>query len=278
MINFIKRYHTIIRPVPLFPPAHKIVEKLINNTNAYKEYIAMPNQNPYKLEEIQYCSDIHVDHVKKNPEIFPVTNTLIIAGNVGNPYHPNFYKFFKMVSNRFDIVYFTPGNQDLGCTKLYDKYLVSKHSKVIQDIVGLFNNVIMLNNEVYHHNNIVIVGTTLWSLPDVIFDQKSRDHYNEHKKSINFINNAKFLYNNKKIIVVSHYVPTYHLIEEKYYNHPHNCYFVTDLEKYITRPIHTWICGHTHQVNECSINNVNCLINAHGYSNSKVIHTKTFFI
>lgn len=281
-VNLVKSIGIACDPVIFSSPSETINDFVIK-LNDNKKYVTKPLYPKYKqLRKIQYCSDIHVDHKKNIPDIIPESDTLIVAGDVGIPTHENFYKFFSMVSDRFSAIYFVPGNHEYGCTKSYDNNLYLKYQPVLEEIINSFNNVKMLNNElIEHENDVVIAGTTLWSQPDVLLDKKSKDHYSEHLKALQFIKLVKMTYPDKKIVIVSHYVPTHSLIEEKYKNHPSSSYFVTDLDKIINNPIHTWICGHTHSVGECDINGVNCLINAHGYNSenkNSIIKTKTFFI
>lgn len=286
-IKFKKYFSIMVPPIsqPLvFPNPTELYENIKTNTSKLKNnfFKFYPNPNKINLEEIQYCSDVHVDHRKKIPTIIPTTGTLMLAGDVGLPTHKHVYDFFKMLSENFDTIYYTPGNHDYGCSKTYDHILYSKYYPIVKEIIGNFKNVILLDNDVIEHNdNVVIVGTTLWSAPNVCLDKKSQDHYKQHLECVKFINLAKNIYHNKKIIIMSHYVPTHRLIEEKYHDHPSNSYFVTDLEYLMTNPIHTWICGHTHSVGECDVGDVKCLINAHGYvgeNNKDIIKTKTFFI
>ena len=79
--------------------------------------------------------------------------------------------------------------------------------------------------------------------------------------------------------MLTHYVPSFKLIEPKYSKYGKlNTLFATDLEYLIQKPIEAWICGHTHSILDMKINNIYCGINALGHDNvdclSKIICIK----
>ena len=69
----------------------------------------------------------------------------------------------------------------------------------------------------------------------------------------------------EEIIVLTHHLPSYKLIHEKYEGHPLNYCFATNLEEMIQSPIRGWLCGHSHTAAELEINGVYCGLNPHGY-------------
>lgn len=81
---------------------------------------------------------------------------------------------------------------------------------------------------------------------------------------------------NKKIIMLTHFVPTFKLIEKKYQNMGlhRTSWFASDLEHLIKHPIKIWICGHTHSIIECTVNDTPCMINAYGYGDENAYKNK----
>lgn len=69
----------------------------------------------------------------------------------------------------------------------------------------------------------------------------------------------------KQIVVLTHYLPSYKLIIEKYrygfYSKYHDR-FASDLDEIIQPPISYWLCGHSHCILETQINGIYCGINS----------------
>lgn len=233
--------------------------------NALSMRIAL--RKKYKL---QYASDLHVDVHNKIPVVTPLTNNLAIAGDIGKPTHPNFSKFLSHVSQEFDNVYFVPGNHDYDCGPEYEHNKVVENKERIYDICENFNNVRILDNSIkYLDNNLIIAGTTLWSKP---IENNKEEHIKVHNACVDWLSGIINLYHNYDIIVLSHFVPTFKLIEQKYKARGIKkvSWFATDLEHMINPPIKTWICGHTHSVISCYVNDIYCAINAHACKNDYV--------
>jgi len=240
-----------------------------------------------KTNKFQYCSDVHVDTYKyfsDVPTIIPNAPNLLIAGDLGVPTHKNVYKFLKMTSNNFNMVYYTPGNHEYDCSVVFDERKYYRYKQQIRQLCNLFDNVILLDNNSYEHNDdIVIIGTTLWSKPLTIFTDEHKRHFNEHLEAVNFIEQSKKQFFNKKIILLTHFIPTKKLIEPKYLSRGENTtsFFATNLEHIITKPIVACVAGHSHSCLETTVNGIPCMLNAHGYQReqlTKIIKSKEFII
>ncbi|AYV77831.1 MAG: metallophosphatase [Edafosvirus sp.] len=223
----------------------------------------------------QYFSDPHVDLLEKNKlssiisSIEPKSENLIIAGDLGNPEHENCNLFLKEVRPKFKNIFFVPGNHDFDCGPMMEENKVKKYEPIIKNLC-LNNNITYLNNNIHEINkDVIIAGTTLWSLPIYHnrFTYDSTDSYRKHVveyyKNVEWITAIRKMYNNKKIIMVTHFVPTFKLIEDKYakLGLQKTSYFASDLDHLIKNPICAWICGHTHSKMNISINNIYCGIN-----------------
>lgn len=241
--------------------------------------------NTQPKTKFQYISDIHVDSrfcAITIPNIKKKCETLLIAGDVGNPFHENFYIFMKKMANKFSKVIFVAGNHEYDSGCLFDKYKYDIHKEQLNKIFKQLPNVFFLDNDIHTiDSNIIIAGTTLWSNP-MLHNQTNSKHFNnkhnltidkyethikKHFECVNFIKQTCKEFNDKQIIMLSHYVPTFKLIENKYLvkGQP-NGWFATDLEHLIKKPIDAWICGHSHSVITKRINKVYCGLNAHGYN------------
>lgn len=277
----------IIRKIKISMSITRSLIRLISTTIPTMPTI--PTQSlKYKTNgKFQYVSDIHFEYNEKI-KIIPDSENLIIAGDLGNPFNKGFFKFFSYVSPMFKKIIFVAGNHDLHESCVYNDFLYNYCKNQINDVCRQFDNVYFLDNDYHIHNNdIVIIGTPLWThlSSNLKLSKKEYElHNKKHFESVKFIEDICKKYENKKIIVVSHYVPTLRLIEGKYkLNGDVNSKWVTNLENVMSKysNINAWICGHTHSVQSIKINclthSVNCMINAHGYnSENSVILTKTF--
>jgi len=125
----------------------------------------------------------------------------------------------------------------------------------------------------------LFIGTTLWSKitnPSYeINDVYQIPHFNcaqynsLNKTCIDFLENT--LQNNDNCIVITHHVPSYSLIDEKYKTEqmePYNQWFYSDMDTLIKNNGHKikcWIYGHTHTPSNVKINEIPFLCNPIGY-------------
>jgi predicted phosphohydrolase len=244
------------------------------------------HQQEKHLESFQYCSDLHVDTHKKMLNIKPIHPTLLIAGDLGSPLHPHFESFLSLVSKRFNKVYFIAGNHEYESCSLFNEKKFGKLNQIVAQICDIFSNVYFLdNNTVIHNDKIVIAGTTLWSMPILKFEPRRdyADHVFKHKQAVKFIEDTRKKYAHKKIVLVSHYLPSLSLIEEKYKARGALAisWFGTNLDYLINDPIVACVGGHSHSVLNIKVNGVPCMINAHGYprdNSSNLILPKEFTV
>ena len=245
------------------------------------------NQRRLFSTTIQYVSDVHVSK-NRIPKIDPVSDTLLIAGDIGNPNGVPVQTFLQETSKKFKKVIVVAGNHDYNCGALFNASSYNNHYKSFENMCDAYDITLLNNNVCELSDDIVIVGSTLWSQPRIptkfITDNKTLvnvyNHLHMHNNSLKFINNAIMRYNDKKIVMLTHYVPSHKLIEDKYKGDKYNSLFASDLDYLINNPIVAWICGHTHSVTEMQINDVYCGINAYGYKhenegNSRPVKTFT---
>lgn len=227
----------------------------------------------YNSVNIQYVSDVHVDYKNYIPNIKPEAKYLVVCGDLGVPTHDNVKKFININSKQFERIFIVAGNHDYGCSAVYNDKHIDFYKKTLQNECNIYDNVHFLDKTHYAlTQNIMIAGTTLWSSSKYILDSIRRiDHNNEHRDNVKWIEMICNVYPNKQIIMATHYVPTFQLIEPKYLKHgiKNTSVFATDLEHLIKKPIAGWLCGHTHSVLEKEINGVYCGVNALGHSNNE---------
>ena len=235
-----------------------------------------------RLSSLQYISDIHLEHKSNFPKIQPIENNLALLGDIGNPFKDNYKEFLKYTSNKWEHIFLLTGNHEYW----HEKYNMDDVDNKIKDLVSVFPNITFLNNNKYEFSNCTILGTTLWSQINDVPKRKIGDdlyiHRNSqsitykglnllHYNSVNWLKKKlKEEKSHKNVVVLTHHLPSYSLIVDKYRKGYYKLYhdrFASHLDYMIKPPIRAWLCGHSHSVNEVNINGVHCAINAYGYFN-----------
>jgi len=138
---------------------------------------------------------------------------------------------------------------------------------------------------------VVVVGTTLWSSIDPknrsVINHSINDYRsiwiteNHYKKCVSpedismlYQHNVKWLqdvlkeHHDKKIIVMTHHLPSLQLIHEQYKDSPVTDAFASDIEFLMSPNIKFWVAGHTHCSMEVTIGETSCITNPAGYPNN----------
>jgi Icc-related predicted phosphoesterase len=96
--------------------------------------------------------------------------------------------------------------------------------------------------------------------------------YNErHSDAVEFLTNSLQQANDKKCVVITHYLPSIELINEKYRGkneQPYNQWFASSLDNLIekhTAKVPLWIYGHTHDPSMTTLFQTEMVCNPHGY-------------
>lgn len=232
---------------------------------------------------LQYVSDIHADVNGFFPKIKPESHNLAICGDIGVPTNPICEDFLKYCSDNFKTIFFVPGNHDFDCGPTFDRDEVERHDVSYKKMCEKFSNIHYCNKRLIEHEDILIAGLTLWSKADLNYFKTNvtfseRQIANAHKTVEEHLKHVKWLENvikqnesehNRKIIILSHFVPSLKLIEEKYKKF-NTSFYASDLENLLESKtgktnVHAWLCGHTHSVSNTQHNGVYLGVNAYGY-------------
>lgn len=232
---------------------------------------------------MQIVSDIHLDvnnMVDVHRLVIPSAKYLAILGDIGFTNKHKSIKFVKYCSSAFDKVFIVLGNHDYYSCKKHQnmQHVVSN----IKTWVSIFTNVHILDNDVYKCDEFTVIGTTLWSNVSSYSAQFINDFNNiytndklvtwSHISTIHR-NNVNWLHyiidtmdtGNKPIIVLSHHLPSFDLIDTKY----KSCVdiqsaFASNLNG-ILKHVNYWFFGHTHAHVRKIINGCTCACNPYGY-------------
>jgi predicted phosphodiesterase len=238
-----------------------------------------------KYMKFQYFSDLHLNFYgkewKRRIVINPQAEILIVAGDICSPYDKEYENFISHVSSLFKYVIIISGNHEYYRPKknvgFYEGDWMEIIDNMIRCIIDKYDNVKYLQNSSFDvpDTDITIYGTTLWSniyqreLPliyDMLTDYSDRYGIPDFtcEKSIQMFEHNremldKFLLEsrNRKVIVVTHHLPSYKLISPKYMSCGINSAFASqiDISQYVN--IYSWIAGHTHTPVESDIYHVN---------------------
>jgi len=246
---------------------------------------------------MQFLSDVHLEFIKSeninlSDFLDPVSDYLAIVGDLGYPHSPLFEQFLIEASKVYKKVFYVSGNHEYYCCKNSENPTMVDIDTKIESICAKLPNVFYLNNKEYVlDNNTVILGTTLWShipiskeriIKNCINDYKyiyvNEKHYKTnvtckfisslHDQAVTFLKDKLEEHKDKKIIVLSHHLPSFEMVAEQYKDEPTNYAFATGLDELMEENdnIIGWLCGHTHTTMTAQINNCLCMTNPMGYN------------
>jgi hypothetical protein len=252
--------------------------------------------------KIRYMSDLHLEFEKYNkrdgtiidktkyfavpPQEDDHDTILVLAGDVGIIERPHTYMYFlETVGKQFKEVLYVMGNHEFYC-----------HG-VLQTAVGkLKSNLEEVNIRVLQDDSVVIdghkfFGTTLWTdfkkgdplmmyqaaqcmsdykqiaerdVTGAYHKLKTTSIYSAHKASINKL--EAFLANNTDAIVITHHLPSYKSVNERYADDYTNFFYFSDLDHIMAQyKPKLWFHGHTHCSCDYIFFDTNVLCNPRGY-------------
>lgn len=230
-----------------------------------------------KVPTLQYVSDLHLDVKNKIPRIVDMCPDIVLCGDVGVPDNPNVVKFIDTMCKQFVRVFWVPGNHDYACSPVYSPSKVAKYRYMLMNMANKYDNMFILDKNFHTiRDGLKIVGTTLWSDPPKDDTMKWIEHGRIHNEELSWLKNQ--MNTHDKVVVATHYVPTFQLIEQKYRDYGvNNRWWFTDLDPMLRRPIVAWLCGHTHSKMTKTINGVQCCVNAIGYK-TDVVEAECLFV
>lgn len=215
------------------------------------------------MTKFQIASDLHIEY--KNNEvpnpldfITPSADILILAGDIGSFYKiKQLYEFLDKICKYFKYVLYVPGNQEYYTFEEYRPLSMNLLVNRLYDIENNIPNLYVLNKSSIIIDDICITGCTLWSKPEIkipkyivrihginndIYEKKHLEDLNYIEKMCEYTSN-----NNLKLLVVTHYCPTYKVLDGYYKKDRLSSLYTTNLEYLLcSSKIHTWVCGHVH--------------------------------
>lgn len=198
----------------------------------------------------QYFSDLHLERRWKIPKISQTADHLLLAGDIGHVTDEIYQDFFKRCSQKYDRIFVVDGNHEWD----FGKPDPRRFEKL------KLENVFLLNNSHIEWDNWVVMGTTLWT-------ETVRGW--EFQKAVNYLTETLPKYQDRNVIVITHHLPTWHLIAKKYRercSEQHLARYASHLDYFFHRveAPWLWVCGHSHSVMNKQIGKTRCVINTSG--------------
>lgn len=222
----------------------------------------------------QYMSDLHLERIKSFPRIRPTARHLALLGDIGHPHTQNYRDFLSYCSHSYERTYLLAGNHEYYGGKVHE---VQHNINRICDPLG---NVFFLQQRASENDGITIAGCTLWSnisekTTPVLNDFRSiftdqgllthQDYLRIHQHDVNWLTSV-ITTAKQPLIVLTHHLPSYRIIGKRYAKHKHQDAFATSLDYLIKGPhLQAWLCGHSHDNIEGTINGVYYGINSGQY-------------
>lgn len=224
----------------------------------------------------QYASDLHLEFYNENMgkirKLFvePLIRNradaeyLLLAGDIGSPRQQSYKQFLSELAPHYRRIFVTTGNHEYY--KMPTATMTELDDKCREACAQAGENIVFLQNESYDINDwLSIYGGTFWT--DIPSNKKRmiESTMNDYKYIMNFsAEKATKLHkdavsgledklvangNARKWIVMSHHMPSFELIDEKYktgLNTYLNYAFATDINIATYDRICAWVYGHTH--------------------------------
>ena len=247
-------------------------------------------------------SDLHLE--KHNIKLIPIQcDIMILAGDIGTGTMAKDFMLWHLENGVKHILYVLGNHEFYDERNLQPSISTffndnNKHHDSYQytlDALEKLDNQIerlhVLHNKEFIYQNVRFLGTTLWTDFDRKIENERNASYNmndyiyityknrylEPHDVFNFhIKAKKWLVNNLesknkesqiyKTFVISHHLPSYKCVNEKYKNDILNPCFASNLDNLMeTYKIDYWVHGHTHTSVNLKIKNTQVICNPRGY-------------
>jgi predicted phosphohydrolase len=176
-------------------------------------------------------------------------------------------------------VIYIPGNHDYWGE---DAKMTDSEERI--RLICRDTNIRFLNNGFEIIDGVVFLGTTLWT---PLLGQLDKFHIRTwadavrtpqlnffkwqelHREAFNFLDRGlkADAFKNLKKVVITHHLPTYKSVPERFIGHELNSFFVADCEELLVegKGPNLWVHGHTHDSFDYKVNDTRIVCNPYGY-------------
>ena len=218
---------------------------------------------------LQIASDLHLEHrgaiADYRSIVEPRARVLALVGDIGSPFDPKLADFISYASANWSQVLYVPGNHEYYSSN--HRMTMSEIERLLLAICSRHSNVRLLLNETFELDNVMFIGSTLWSFvpPEKWeFVQARLNDYNLiyteaglltpqlsnelFQTAVQFIqssvNDARR--RGKKAVVLTHHVPSTHETSPPQYVFSHHGFATSLPANHDPGAIRLWCAGHTH--------------------------------
>lgn len=238
--------------------------------------------------KLQILSDLHLESQAFTLKVHPEADAVVLAGDVAAWSARE--RMLSLIKSCSKPVLYVPGNHEAYKTTRNAVWDLHAHWK---EGMSHFHPLSHYPHE-YHHGDVVVIGCTLWtnfSLPfmyegkvesrpalaeilarngisdfamiDGFTTQECEHQYNN---AVGYLRLMLERYADKKVVVVTHFLPSGRSIDAKYAGSALNPYFATDLEFLMQPNVKLWIHGHTHASCDYMVRETRVVCNPRGYN------------
>jgi DNA repair exonuclease SbcCD nuclease subunit len=243
--------------------------------------------------KFQIASDIHLEVLEMSDDfdmndeetfrfiIEPEAPILILAGDITSLHAKCTLPFLNWCSKKFEHTFWIMGNHEYYARISIPKDAILENYRRICP-----NNVHILDNETYILENVLFVGSTLWSNiseeDDLEIQQRINDYrmiYTEQgrricvaevraefKKNLQFLEDTIASNPDKQIVIITHHAPlNKNTSFADYEGEVTNTAYATHIDLKNDSNVRYWIYGHTHHNAQLKKGNYTVMSNQFGY-------------
>lgn len=251
---------------------------------------------------IRLLSDIHLELNRKGPRLVHglidkisqssseldsetswIDDVLILSGDIGNPAKPSYRSFLSTISPLFKQIFIIAGNHEYYQKESWPdrtRLSMDEVDSLIDEITSSISNIHFLNRSSFIYGQVRFLGCTLWTpsnpdlyryindyhqIPAMTLDRRDELHQRDLDwltQQLNLSDPVQY----DKTVVITHHLPSYELVGEKFKLNPLNCFYANQLDD-LVKKADIWCCGHTHVSSQREIGNCKCYVNPVGYIN-----------
>ena len=219
------------------------------------------------LHRIVPISDLHLEKSDRRPISPAEGETLILAGDIGNPFSDNYAQFLQRLVKSFQHIICISGNHEY-----WNSEGVAQTERQLRKVAAQFKNVHYLQKDEVVLDGVRYLGCTLWAdadrryrprdlsmIPGMDYDRYLSLHRDHRSWLVDRLDQSPL-----PTVVVTHHLPSYQMIHPKYHSYPTLSYYASNLDALIPKA-DLWICGHSHTAMKKRFGKTLCLSNPFGY-------------
>lgn len=252
--------------------------------------------------KIQLASDLHLEintRLSFDELLEPIAPILILAGDIGNPTDDIYAEFLLWCGSKYETVFVIAGNHEYYSLSTIVN-MKDRKALILSICDSAGNNIHFLDNSSCQINDdVVIIGSTLWSYISpknalvvsycindfryIYTDDDALLSINEyngmHIECYRWLEEEIDKHSDKTVLVVTHHLPSFSLIANKYKGSAVNSAFASDVDHFYAKDnVKYWFYGHSHASSDVIKEGCRLATNPHGYGDENEKYRKNMSI